>query len=309
MKRKIFTGFIFIPVFSYASYVSVIENEKNAYNIGLISYSEWNLEHSSCEYDILENDVYYNENALQVETCDHIYKRNKILTKKDSIVILDTEEKIETETTNKNITGTHLEPTCKKIKEFDSSLGTKNYKVKVSGGQEFMAYCDMTDDNGGWTLVAQISSLNGFSGSVPPGSFNGGTLGDWNYSINSNLFSNDIEQSFDIKIDYGSETNDYTVIKRGFQKDNNGNVFSNPTQIIGGIGQHGLIGNISIDGYYLSYCSASGSCNTNGYDIFNFSTNGCFPDASGSVIAGFYYGSWKNAPSGDNAQVQRLFIR
>ncbi|MAA80070.1 MAG: hypothetical protein CL916_12515 [Deltaproteobacteria bacterium] len=49
---------------------------------------------------------------------------------------------------------------CSQILDDGHSQGTGTYWLKTSGNGAFQVYCDMDGDDGGWTLVASISSSN-----------------------------------------------------------------------------------------------------------------------------------------------------
>ena len=103
--------------------------------------------------------------------------------------------------------------------------------------------------------------------------------------------------------------NTYNVFILGYQKPTT-LFFSLPTG--NSSGQHGLLGEESVDGYYATFCASQGNCGSQGYDFFNFSTSAQYPS---NVPCGFYsyssgfFTGWDDCPDGDNIQQMRYFIR
>jgi hypothetical protein len=77
------------------------------------------------------------------------------------------------------------------------------------------------------------------------------------------------------------------------------------------IGEHGMWGSTSDhpNGYYAAFCAYNGGCGGSGNDFWQFSTHGVYPNAASNVPCGFYYGGWKNCPTGDNVQQMRYYVR
>ncbi|NP_001082232.1 lectin type 2 precursor [Xenopus laevis] len=51
---------------------------------------------------------------------------------------------------------------CKEIKDSDSSAKDGIYNLITANGETYQAFCDMTTDGGGWTLVASVHENNMF---------------------------------------------------------------------------------------------------------------------------------------------------
>jgi hypothetical protein len=164
MNKKIILTFCGItPLYVFASqYVSIISKE-NEYLMGgrveSIEYTPWiNDGASYCSTDIKEEDVYFNKTAIQIEECKQNQKRDKNIyyievdgskTLKSSV---EESKTILLSSTEKSITGIHLESDCNNILKNGFSDGDGIYHIKPSLNN-FDVYCDMTNDDGGWTRL------------------------------------------------------------------------------------------------------------------------------------------------------------
>lgn len=160
-KRKLIIAIgLTLPILSYANFTIVVDKITSDYKIikgQTISYSEWIESNTDCSFDIHKNELYYNVTAQQTETCSSVESRIKTTTIHSSDgtdeIITSTENRIgETNTTTKEITGTHLENSCKSILNSSFNNGTGMYHLNINNNP-IEAYCDMLTDGGGWTAV------------------------------------------------------------------------------------------------------------------------------------------------------------
>ena len=102
-------------------------------------------------------------------------------------------------------------------------------------------------------------------------------------------------------IQYGGEDH-FNIVREGYIK--NGSSFLVPTSS----GTYGRLGENAVDGYYVAYCAGGTSCEQNGRDVLNFTTNGTWPywqsvPCGFSIIGGGAQStSWESCPDGDNEQ-------
>lgn len=171
-----------LAITSNSQYYSIIKNGN--YNLepytDIVTYDEWinNGEIYNCYYNITENDLYYGTSENQIETCQQKQSRQKTIERtfeSGKLTILNYfETKIIEETTNATIIGTHTENSCDNILNFNNNLYSGSYRLKLDNGVEFEAYCNMTENDGGWTLVmSQLSSghLSSIISDVNPQNF------------------------------------------------------------------------------------------------------------------------------------------
>jgi hypothetical protein len=143
------------------NYVVLIDEKTNSYEVGgftdNVETSEWGLKETNCSVDKTESEVYYGSTYLQTETCIEEYERTVTTTRtytNGSSEIISVGQEISQNTlplTTKNITGTHLESSCKGILDNNYSVGDGVYSINNS--KLFSVYCDMTTNGGGWTMV------------------------------------------------------------------------------------------------------------------------------------------------------------
>lgn len=153
---------------SNASDFNVIINSDQAkYDVDsiseLIEYTEWsnkNLEYSCTTPTPLLNTIYKGTMFKQTHDCSQDQERTKNTyyvysnSERKDLISTEKEEKTIIVNKEKNEIGTFLATSCKEILESSGSTGDGNYQIYPSSGQ-ILAYCDMTTDSGGWTLVGR----------------------------------------------------------------------------------------------------------------------------------------------------------
>jgi hypothetical protein len=155
-------------------FVNIISTNNNSYLFNdytvFTSYTEWTDVGSekNCNYDKVESDFYYGVSYNQTKSCEQDQTRTKTVTKTYRDGTVETEVTNENHTievvSNQNIIGTHLENSCQNILSNNYSEGDGAYHINLNSNP-VEVYCDMTNENGGWTLVRRISgsAWNGFS--------------------------------------------------------------------------------------------------------------------------------------------------
>lgn len=134
-----------LPLFAFANqnYVTILNAEYTANTISPTG------EFVCDNFDITESDIYKGETATQTgSNC----KEKSI--SGEQTYWNDAPDQVST------ITGTHLESNCKNILAFNNSLPSKDYTISVNS-TEINVTCDMTTDNGGWTLLTEQHFVSG----------------------------------------------------------------------------------------------------------------------------------------------------
>jgi hypothetical protein len=144
------------------NYVVVIDKENNDYVNDLITqeitYSEWVEVSNNCVNDKELEDVYFGKTFDQESTCTKTeertkYTKNTYSSGKEEI-LESKESKSESTSTTNTVTGIHLEESCKKALDFDSTIEDGFLTLKLKDNNNYELYCDM--ENGGYTLISHV---------------------------------------------------------------------------------------------------------------------------------------------------------
>lgn len=124
------------------------------------TYTEWTTQSSNCIYSPLDSDIYKNVVFNQDKTCNLIETRvaTTTITYQSGKTITETKTETRNSSSTEQIssTGTHLEDNCKDILANGYSSGSGNYELT----NNVTLYCDMTNENGGWSKIATINHSN-----------------------------------------------------------------------------------------------------------------------------------------------------
>ena len=153
---------------SAATYNIVIKKKGN-YELGgfteSIIDSGWsNIGEPLCNVNLEINDVYFDVDFTQEETC--IQKQEKTITKIKKFESGNTisEENIinqdVTQIYENALKGVHLESSCKNILGFNNEYRSGIYKI-TDGNNNYDAYCNMVSNGGGWTLLMMTREKTG----------------------------------------------------------------------------------------------------------------------------------------------------
>lgn len=162
-----------LPVFilatpAIADFVIRIDDTNNEYVISnytkTTTFTDWidYEEPFDCTEDITESDVYYGYTALQTSICSKKQSRERTITKTyedgtEEVTIETFYQTLTNQSIEETITGTHLENNCKDINDNGYSSGNGLYTLS-NATLNFDAYCEMTIDGGGWTLLMTESN-------------------------------------------------------------------------------------------------------------------------------------------------------
>lgn len=105
-----------------------------------------------CVNTIDTNNYYKDIEFTQTEECSQDQTRT-ITSKKDGIVLSEVVENQTVLRTEDIVNyGTHVENNCNNALQFDNTLSSGVYEIYYNN-KSYNVYCNMTDDDGGWTLV------------------------------------------------------------------------------------------------------------------------------------------------------------
>lgn len=186
---------ILFSQFSYANYLSVITNEHNKFKpvasyTDNIIYSSWSKTGIyDCSVDFQSEDYYFGIDFTQTTMCDEKETRTATTERTyengtKEVIKTETETRYEPapdKTTVSTVQGSHLEDSCDKALNFDNTLVSGGYKLKLDDSILVDAYCNMTLNDGGWTLVMSQTSSGGLSASFDDVNVNNFT------NVNSNF--------------------------------------------------------------------------------------------------------------------------
>lgn len=168
MNRSILTISILMTTTSFASYVVVVDKEKNDYDstqlIEQIEYSNWikKGENNNCiNQSPLSSEIYEGTSFNQTADCDENQERTKSTYSYNQIT---GEKKLKSEEKEYNsvkvvdtssVLGEYEAISCSDIISHAGDIGDGYYNIKPNNNK-ITALCDM--ENGGYTMISQSSA-------------------------------------------------------------------------------------------------------------------------------------------------------
>lgn len=177
-----------LPVFSNDFVIVIENNSANEYFYGdyldTNETSDWEIVSTTCSYDKETDDVYYQTNFIQTETCIENIERTVKITRtyedgSSEIISNETETDQNTYQYTNTLEGTYISDSCKDI--LDKGFSTGNGVYTINNSKYYDVYCDMTTNDGGWTLVFAQYEDN------PITDWNEGIQSDYDPSLSSSV--------------------------------------------------------------------------------------------------------------------------
>ncbi len=171
IKRTLIASAVAISFSASATFNILVDQKNNDYNIAPI-WSNWvntGSVHSCINQTPLASDIEKGILFNQTSTCQQDQEKTNGLEVKIQTITVSHQE---------DIYGTLVHKTCLEVKNAGHNT-SGNYLINPTGSEEFEAYCDMTTDGGGWTLVFYSNSDNVLRNSI--------SNSDWNINNSINF--------------------------------------------------------------------------------------------------------------------------